>query len=76
MNELRNVLSHEQWGALQRGSARRAAWALCVNWGLVVFAFALAAHAVMVHQLQAMCSFNSWWDFTADKCLQTGHQAG
>ena len=43
MNELRNVLSHDQWDALQRRSARRAAWALCLNWGLVVFAFALAS---------------------------------
>ena len=42
MKELRHILSPEQWDILQRKSALRAAWALCVNWGLVGFAFALA----------------------------------
>jgi fatty acid desaturase len=42
MKDLRQVLSREQWNALQRRSLPRAAWALCVNWGLVVASFALA----------------------------------
>ena len=42
MKNLRDVLSREQWDALQRRSSPRAAWALCVNWGLVAAAFALA----------------------------------
>jgi fatty acid desaturase len=42
MKDLRNLLSREQWDTLQRKSALRAAWALCVNWGLVVTAFAIA----------------------------------
>ncbi len=42
MKELRNLLSQEQWAALQRRSLPRALWALCVNWGLVAGAFALA----------------------------------
>lgn len=42
MKELRHLLSREQWEALQRRSTARAVWALVVNWGLVVGAFALA----------------------------------
>ncbi len=42
MKDLRNLLSRDQWNALQRKSVPRAAWALCVNWSLVVAAFALA----------------------------------
>jgi fatty acid desaturase len=42
MVELRNLLGTAQWDALQRKSTARACWALAVNWGLVVAAFALA----------------------------------
>ena len=42
MKDLRNLLSQEQWAALQRRSLPHAIWALSVNWGLVVGAFALA----------------------------------
>ena len=42
MKDLRNLLSQEQWAALQRRSLLHAIWALSVNWGLVVGAFALA----------------------------------
>jgi len=42
MNDVRHLLSREQLTSLQCRSISRAAWALCVNWGLVAAAFAIA----------------------------------
>src|SRR5262249_36879416 len=42
MVDVRPLLGSASWEPLQRKSAARALWALAVNWGLVVAAFALA----------------------------------
>jgi len=41
MDDLRDLLTGEQWAALRRKSAARGAWALAVNWALVAVGFAL-----------------------------------